>query len=234
MSAGRARRAAGDVARRLQGRRRRRVNLVRSGSVNYAAVEQEIAEAVLRHLPSQAVGHTTVERVPSALNFTLFIRQDADVLMSHGLADKRYLWMRDPSTGQPYLNRFAHVLVPGNWLRRRLVQSEKINLGREQVHVVGWPRLDALLERRTAWLARRPDRRRPRVLWAPTHDARKRAGRSTSSYPDFEAFLPRLADVADVSVSVHPRNRSHKEPTADALVRADIVVSDFGTMVYEA
>lgn len=35
-------------------------------------------------------------------------------------------------------------------------------------------------------------------------------------------------------VSLHPRNRSDRKPTGSQLVWSDVVISDFGTMVYEA
>ncbi|MEY3607047.1 MAG: hypothetical protein RL289_1227, partial [Actinomycetota bacterium] len=35
-------------------------------------------------------------------------------------------------------------------------------------------------------------------------------------------------------VSLHPRNRSDRTPTGNQLVWSDVVISDFGTMVYEA
>jgi hypothetical protein len=35
-------------------------------------------------------------------------------------------------------------------------------------------------------------------------------------------------------VSLHPRNREDRTPTGNQLVWADVIVSDFGTMVYEA
>ena len=71
-------------------------------------------------------------------------------------------------------------------------------------------------------------------MWAPTHDFRKRGEekRSTSSYPDFDAFTAQMEERYDYHVSLHPRNRKKKRPTADLLVEADVVISDFGTIVY--
>ncbi|WP_177172746.1 CatB-related O-acetyltransferase [Loktanella sp. DSM 29012] len=55
-----------------------------------------------------------------------------------------------------------------------------------------------------------------------------------SSYPGFEPYAEKLAETYDVEVSLHPRNRTQKRPTDDALIDCDIVITDFGTMVYEA
>jgi hypothetical protein len=38
----------------------------------------------------------------------------------------------------------------------------------------------------------------------------------------------------DLSVSLHPRNRKNKQPTQLSLLDCDYVISDFGTIVYEA
>jgi hypothetical protein len=213
------------------------VNFVRSPSENYVEVQELVADPILRCIPEEQRTSSLGEYRPGHVNLTLFLRQQGDVFLSHGLADKRYMWLRDDA-GEYLLNRFQAVLVPGPWLRDRLIASRGISLRPEQIHVVGWPRLDTLLEMQRARHAvdlPRADRR-PRVLWAPTHDHRKRGPerRSTSSYPEFEQYLPALEEHCDVQVSLHPRNRTDKAPTGSQLVWADYVVSDFGTMVYEA
>ncbi len=75
-----------------------------------------------------------------------------------------------------------------------------------------------------------------RVLWAPSHNVTKigREQKPLSSYPAFEEHLPRLEEFCEVRVSLHPTNRTDKAPTSDALEWADVVISDFGTMLYEA
>jgi CDP-glycerol glycerophosphotransferase len=46
--------------------------------------------------------------------------------------------------------------------------------------------------------------------------------------------MPALQSEFDAEASVHPRNRKDKRPTVERLVEADYVISDFGTLVYEA
>ena len=152
------------------------------------------------------------------------------MVISHGVADKNYLWSSD-GQGKRLANQRQHLLVPGQWLKRRLIESPAIKLGEDRIHVVGWPRLDDLIGR-----CRRPPRRlmgepKRRVLWAPTHNRRKRGetGRSTSSFPAFENYLRALSKLAWIDVSVHPRNRNHHTPNGASMPRADIVVADFGT-----
>jgi hypothetical protein len=219
--------------------RARKIHFIRTLARNYTGIEVSVAASVFAHLPRRAVVDARADDDHRrALTFGLFIADPADVLMSHGLADKRYFHRRDPETGERMVNRFGHILVPGEWTKRRVLKSKGVELTRDRIHVVGWPRLDLLLERQRELAATDVPfgERRPRVLWAPTHDYVKRGPEqeSTSTYPAFEAHLPALGEHADVEVSVHPRNRDDKTPTHDQLLWADFVVSDFGTMVYEA
>ena len=46
--------------------------------------------------------------------------------------------------------------------------------------------------------------------------------------------MPLFEEHFDLSVSLHPRNRDDKQPTQHSLLECDYVISDFGTMVYEA
>jgi hypothetical protein len=77
---------------------------------------------------------------------------------------------------------------------------------------------------------------RPKVLWAPTHDYARRGedNASNSSYPELLEFVPMFEKHFDFSISLHPRNRKDKQPTHHSLLDCDYVISDFGTIVYEA
>lgn len=213
----------------------RRIHFSHSTSKNYREVQENIFAEIKRHLHETAWTESFgLPDDPESNSLTLFIREPADILLSHGAADKNYMLQRD-ELKRPYLNRFKHVLVPGPWSKRRLLNSRGIKLKANQIHCVGWPRNDFLLRLREE---RRPPTTtdKPKVLWAPTHDYRKRGPEqeSTSSYPAFEEHLAELRKLYDLSVSLHPRTRGEKSPTAELLAHADIVISDFGTMVYEA
>lgn len=234
-----------------------RVNFVHTSSPNYHHVQNQLYDLVREQLPPGTSTDSVDETVPAAVNLGLHIRygkgdrqrpQVAQALMSHGVADKNYFFLRNVETGEPLVNHFGSVLLPGEWLRRRLLAARdvddprrRVTLQPEQLVVVGWPRLD-LLMRRAAEVAARPvplwrrPRRRPRLLWAPSHDLQRVRGTDEriSSYPAFEEYLPRLRRVFDVQVSLHPRNRRRKQPTGDLLLEADVVVSDFGTLLYES
>jgi hypothetical protein len=211
----------------------RPINYALDRTESYQGVQGQLLDLIDAHLP--APPPTRGDPRTGALNFSLFIRTPSEVLMSHGVADKNYLWSSD-GQGQRLVNTRTHVLVPGQWLKRRMLQSKQVTLGPDQIHVVGWPRLDVLIGQVPAPGRRLFGEAKPRVLWAPTHNRRKRGetGRSTSSFPDFENYLRTLSRFAWVDVSVHPRNRTDHTPTGASMPRADIVVADFGTTVYEA
>ena len=212
----------------------RPISFVLNDTQTYDAVQDQLFNLIDKHLPDpKPERHRGY--VKGDVNFAVFIRPESDVLMSHGVADKSYLWTAD-GQGRKLANRLKHVLVPGNWLRDRLLASPAIKLGPDQIHVVGWPRLDMLVDEVPAPGRRLFGEPKPRVLWAPTHNKRRRGetGRSTSSFPAFENYLRALSRFAWVDVSVHPRNRTDHTPTGASMPRADVVIADFGTTVYEA
>ncbi|HEX6886632.1 MAG TPA: hypothetical protein VF143_00890 [Candidatus Nanopelagicales bacterium] len=211
----------------------RPIQFVLDRAESYQGVQAQLLDLIGAHLSPQPQ-RGDYER--GALNFCLFIRPRADVLMSHGVADKNYLWSAD-GQGKRLANQRQHLLVPGEWLKRRLLDSPAIHLDADRIHVVGWPRLDALIGQVPPPARRGPFRDpRPRVLWAPTHNRRKRGetARATSSFPEFEQYLRALSRFAWIDVSVHPRNRTDHTPTGASMPRADVVIADFGTTVYEA
>lgn len=214
-----------------------KINFKYINNQDYLLVQKQLSEAIQSHLKEihykVSYGYTN-----KCLNFTLFIRSKADVLMSHGVADKNYLWVKKINTDNSYtyyINNFKTVLVPGQWIKERMIKCNNIKLGPDQIIPVGWPRLDILRDLQKKIVKKLPNNKKT-LLWAPTHDFRKRGPeeKSTSSYPDFEVYAKMLENKYNMLYSIHPRNRTNKTPTMDNLLNADIVISDFGTMVYEA
>ncbi len=227
------------------------VNFLYHPSEDYRGVQDQIFTLVERHLPPGASTRTVDEHKAGAANFGLHIRRGRgpsavpmplEILMSHGLADKGYLLAGNAANGRRLINSYQHVLVPGPYFKDRLLRhrwdprrGRRVSLSPDQIHIVGWPRLDAAFQATDAGPAVRHEGPL-RVLWAPSHDRTRRGPeqRPLSSYPAFEQYLPRLRAQFEVRVSLHPSNRQSKVPTTDALDWADVVVSDFGTMLYEA
>lgn len=211
-----------------------KINFKNSLNRSYKKVQKSISNPITMHLDKKKHLSTPLYH-PRCINFTYFIREEADVLMSHGVADKNYLSMKDIDGRM--INKFEHIFVPGPWLKRKILNQGGVKLSPEQIHVVGWPRLDALLIQRNLYLETlKAAKKQINVLWAPTHDYRKRGeeNESTSTYPKFSEYTDDMSEKYSYTVALHPRNRKSKAATESSLAEADFVISDFGTMVYEA
>ena len=221
----------------------------------YPGVQKQIFDLIESQLPPGVVTHTVEDAVEGAVNLSLFIRQGrelddahrvaADVILAHGIADKRYFFTQDSNTSLPLANEYEFLLVPGAWHVNRLIEGMyrrnphyQITVNQSQIKKVGWLRLDQLIAE-----SKIPDREphhRLRVLWAPTHNVKPRSNLKSideiapSSFPGFKAHVKSMAARYIFRVSLHPRNRSDRTPTGNLLVWSDVIVSDFGTMVYEA
>ena len=200
-------------------------------STNYTGVQSQLSGLIDKHFDTNEVELSYGKYLDGAINISFFIKKRAEILMSHGVADKNYFFRKKPEGGR-YLEEFKHGFVPGQRLKQRILDHKYVHMPEENIHVVGWPRMDYLLElqkKLAPETAEQKANRKLKVLWAPTHDFNP-----GSSYPVFEQYLPALKEKFDVEVSLHPRNRESKKPTAECLVEADVIISDFGTMVYEA
>jgi hypothetical protein len=224
------------------------INFVWQHHRNYAYIQEQIFELIEAHLPVGTVVHTVGDAVEGSLSLTLFIRQSreeiaatpADIVMAHGIADKRYLFIVG-SDGLPLVNRFKYVFVPGAWHVNRLVEGRyrrnpkyQLTLQDNQIRKVGWLRLDPMIAATNRGATK--THRRLKVLWAPTHNTISTSDSelSPSSFPAFKKHLPWLYFKFKTEVSLHPRNRGTKTPTTEKLMSCDVVISDFGTMVFES
>ena len=202
-------------------------------SKNYKEVQNQLSSLIEKELADTPYTISFEKYDEKAINFTWFIREKADVLMSHGVADKNYYWITDDE-GKRIVNSFKAILVPGEWMKRRVLASKHLTLSEDQVIVCGWPRLD-LLRKQQSEIKLKSPKEEIRILWAPTHDRVKRGGGdSTSTFPKFQKYVDDLSSRYTYAESLHPRNRKDKEPTLDKLLHSNVIISDFGTLVYEA
>jgi hypothetical protein len=63
------------------------IHFVLDKSKNYALVQQTLLDVVRRHLGANQWTAAVGKRRDEALNFSLFVRQPADVVMSHGVQE---------------------------------------------------------------------------------------------------------------------------------------------------
>ena len=231
------------------------INFVWLPGKTYAGVQEQIFSLIEECLPPKTVVHTVGDAVAGALSLSLFIRQGreelkvrtpADIVMAHGIADKRYFFIRESETDRPLVNQYKYIFVPGAWHVNRLVEGRfrrnpiyQIQLRDDQIRKVGWLRLDPLIA--IPETSENNYQKQLRVLWAPTHNMVAAKGKNPetaeatpSSFPRFHKHKWTMRRKYDYQISVHPRNRKSKVPTGNQLVWADVVISDFGTMVFEA
>ncbi len=208
------------------------VHFILDKTINYADSQRQILDTIERCLSDRNPYSESVEVVDNALNVTLFIRQSAEVLLPQNLSDKDYLWQRN-SRGKYYVSEFEAVFVPGQWLRNRLLKTKDLGLKPEQVFSVGSPRVDYLRARQE----NQPKNVSGKltVLWAPLHNEWKLGkDRALSSHPEFGYYLEVMQEHFEVITVVHPRNRKDKYAIVDELLAADVVISDYSSVLYEA
>lgn len=226
------------------------INFVWQPHRNYAYIQEQIFGLIEACLPPKTVVHTVGDAVEGTLSLSLFIRQSreevaatpADIIMSHGVADKRYFFIVG-SDELPIANKYEYVFVPGAWHVNRLVEGRyrrnskyQITLQDSQIKKVGWLRLDPMIASISESAVLKHSKLK--VLWAPTHNTitgnKSDSNLSPSSYPGFRKHIVSMFFRYKFTISLHPRNRGTKTPTLDKLVASDVVISDFGTMVFEA
>lgn len=216
----------------------KKVHFVYVSGENLRQLEQEFSAGISSKLEDWSASEETLKIQHGAVNVTFFIYRRAHVMMSHGVADKNYL-LRNDAAGGLEINKYRVVCVPGNWMKRKLLNYDGVELKEKQIKVVGWPRIDALLAAQknqkkplNELVKRLNPFRKIKVLWAPTHG--RESATPVSSYPAFLSYEDRLKEIFDYDASLHPNVRESKTPTFQKLLDADVVIADRGTLVYEA
>ena len=84
----------------------------KDSSNNYEEINLLLKETTLKHIKNDS-GFKN-------LSITFFVKEKVDIFMSHGCTDKNYREIENCK----YLHKFKLILVPGPWLKNKL-----INLG---------------------------------------------------------------------------------------------------------
>jgi hypothetical protein len=197
---------------------------------------------ILEHLDA---GSYVVERQPrpGAVNVYLSTRGRykftggreigrAGVQISHGIADKNY------RRGAKVMS-YTHVTSPGPTHTRRFRTQ---GVPAHKIVECGYPKLDPIFQGKIP----APERDgRIRVVWAPTHGGGSEEhtngnpaapGALATSWWDRGQVLDLLDDPErfDVVEAPHPRHRPDGKATLAEYVRADVVIADGGSTIYEA
>lgn len=180
----------------------------------YKAINDAIIQPIIDHLPDVTVINKPAR---NAVNVALFTTQkDCQAFIPHGIADKNY---RDG----PKVSHFQYVFVSGPaWVEKLTKQG----FPRERILIGGYTKLDPIFRGK---YEKSPAGDRKRILYAPTHGAIE----SVSLDGRFSECLSQLSQHYEVIHALHPATSSRRNVTMQALIDADIVISDAGSLVYE-
>lgn len=156
-----------------------------------------------------------------------------DVLLMFDLADRNH-FRQFTTDGQPFVQGFRKIFVPGNWLRRHLLADRALHLNEDQVVSAGAPRVDYLRDLMGQMAPKSADAPL-NVLFAPLHgNWADRHGEPMSMRSAMAPYLDALrARIALVEVE-DGRNKDFKRPITRELLDADIVITDYTSVIYEA
>lgn len=153
--------------------------------------------------------------------FTEDVHYQQDFLIPHGIADKNW---RDKDR----VNMFNYVGVSGpKWVDKLVAQG----MSPDRIRIIGYPKLDHLFDKRYFYL--RGNKNVINVLYAPTHNLYPENKLSVSSYPRLVPYIDKLPENIQITHSLHPANNS-KKITFHELLYTDVVISDSGSLIYEA
>lgn len=173
----------------------------------------------------------------ASLNVSFFLPREGHVLLPFTAADRNYLFRR-ADDGSYMMTQFQTLLLPGRWLRRRLLKRDDLGFSPSALIPVGSPRLDRL-RRLQAARPRAEDREQKRVLWVPTSPVSERKRKAdvekTSSQSALDEAIPRLSEICELVhfPDLHAEDFDRARLT-EALLDVDVVITDCDPILYDA
>lgn len=165
---------------------------------------------------------------------SLFPNVHGDIHIMFDLADRNHLRQVD-AANTPHLKNFKKILVPGRWMRKKLLQDKRLNLNSSSIITVGSPRIAYLRNINSARKNHPETIGKPNILFAPLHSSWADSnGQSMSSELHMAPFLAELKKHCNLDISTDPRNKPNKKPITEQLVNADVVITDYTSVIYEA
>jgi len=200
------------------------INFVIGDSV-YRNVMREMSEPVRFHISSSVVNTTALN---DAVNVHFFTPRDQNygenvdfdkgikVFLPHGISDKGY------RTGKS-LKEFDFICVSGPFWVEKLTDE---GIPGEKIFMGGYPKLDSVFSERKNL---HHTNKKPIVLYAPTHTNSRGC-----AYIELTEDMIKLPGYVDYIPSLHPYNNPDHLTTTKQLIHADVVISDIGSLVWEA
>ncbi len=169
----------------------------------------------------------------ACLSVSLFAGVQADLFLMFDLADRKHLHQLQ-GDGTSVLSNFKKILVPGLWMARSLLKDKKLGLQPSDIVVVGSPRVDYLHSMAERYKKLAIDST-PRVLYAPIHgNWFDHSGTAMSSGLDLSGHIEELGRHCSLVVAEDQRNKINKKPITQELLEADVVITDYTSLAYEA
>lgn len=201
------------------------INFVTGNSTFYTGVMQSLINPIAIHLNQFNIFETSQEKM---INVHFFKEKEylnnvgmkgINIFLSHGLADKNYAVYKD-------MEKFDFINIPGPAWFDKMIEQE---CPKEKLFIGGYSKLDTLWNTR---FEKKNDKKI--ILWCPTHNLFPASKRVASSFPRFEQDFETLSSQFTLVTSLHPANSLHHNPTSFELNMANIVISDFSSIIYEA
>ena len=205
------------------------INFIDPHKENYKEILDSFISPIVKHLQSDKYKISS-ESDKDCLNIHFFLEKEylhwvgmngKNIFMSHGIADKN--WRNYNS-----VKRFDYVIVSGKaWEKKLVNQGMDVN----KIFIGGYSKLDPLFNKKIT--KEKSDKKV--ILWCPTHNFTSELYRGLSTYPDFIQYINYIPHEDFIfRISEHPANRLAKNTTSDELIKADIIIADSGSTIYEA
>jgi hypothetical protein len=191
----------------------KRINFYVPSSGPYKSILDALIGPIQEYLPDFSAEKRVM---PESINVGFFlVDKGCQVFIPHGIADKNY-------RNADKVKDFDYVFVSGPAWVDKLVRQ---GFPQSKILVGGYTKLDPIFQGKY----KAAPRDKPRVLYAPTHGAIE----EISLQGRFDNELKKLREFYDVIEAPHPAI-SKGNVTMQVLVDADVVISDAGSLVYEA
>jgi CDP-glycerol glycerophosphotransferase (TagB/SpsB family) len=196
------------------------------GMLYYKNVLETMNEPIMKHLKGYEI--TSVSKAKCinvhCINDKSYVdvvgTEGINVFINHGIADKQYR-----NGGKD--NQFDYVLAPSeSWKKVLIARGVK----EEKIFIAGYPKIDYYFSEEYKHI----ENIDKKVLWCPTHNTNLKCTNGSSSNPKLREYIDIISEKYNFIENTHPYNNNQHRSTMFELLEADVVISDFSSMIYES
>lgn len=196
------------------------------GMLYYKNVLETMNEAIMKHLDEFIINSVSKQDCINVhcINDKTYVNvvgtEGINVFINHGIADKQYR-----NGGKD--NQFDYVLAPSeSWKKMLIARGVK----EEIIFIAGYPKIDYYYNEKYE----KTNNTKKNVLWCPTHNTNLKCKNGTSSNPKLREYIEIISEKYNFIENTHPYNNNQHKSTIFELLEADVVISDFSSMIYES